>query len=182
MINSVKTDRSLRYRVYHENGELVGRTFYIEDAAVLVGLCGTGATIKVAQTTVWTQGVDGDARASFEQVVKPAKLRMYGYAVDKTIATALEAKQDVQKTIAEAATKLAKDSAFDFSCATNLYLVAARELGTELYGTSLTDLLVDHTDWDRVKCKRLAKRVLDDPALVKLLDDEGISKWINANA
>ena len=182
MINSVKTDRSLRYRVYHENGELIARTFYIENAAVLVGLCGIGATIKCCQRTVWTQGVDGDASDNVDEVAYAEKVR-FGK-------TSAEQATEGLRTLGKAADAAGisvqdltpKDSAFDFSCATNLYLVAARELGTELYGTSLTDLLVEHTDWNRVKCKRLAKRVLDDPALVKLLDDEGISKWINANA
>ena len=76
-----------------------------------------------------------------------------------------------EPTIEQAA---AKADAFDFSRATNLYLLAARDLGTCLGGHSITDLLADRTDWDLDKCKRLGDRVVDDQAIKDLLAFEQI--------
>lgn len=223
MINSVKTDRGLLYRIYHEDGELMGRTFHIEDAAALVGLYGTGATIKCCQRTVWTQGIDGDASDSFDEVAYAAKVRthadkpgddepdieMYpggaahrdvmGYnddAPDPPEPGEHDDRGDTEK-MADGLRRLGKsadaagmsvkdfskptagyvidkDDAFDLSRATNLYLLAARELGTCLGGNSITDLLADRTKWDLVKCKYMGDRIVNDPVIIALLKDEGV--------
>ena len=68
----------------------------------------------------------------------------------------------------------AKDAAFDLSRAINLYLMAARDLGTNLGGYDLVDLLADKTDWNLDKCRRLANAVVADPAVVSVLIGEGV--------
>jgi hypothetical protein len=63
---------------------------------------------------------------------------------------------------------------FDKSRAVNLYLMAARDLGTALRGFSLDDLLADKTDWALDKCKRLALYVVEDSGALDLLRTEGV--------
>ena len=76
-----------------------------------------------------------------------------------------------EQTIEQAALKA---NAVDFSRATNLYLSEARYVGRSLGGMDLATFLQAKTKWDSHKCAAMAKRVLDDDALVKLLDHEGI--------
>jgi len=63
---------------------------------------------------------------------------------------------------------------FDLSRAINLYLMAARDLGTNLGGYDLVDLLADKTAWNLDKCRRLANAVVSDPVIVSLLINEGV--------
>lgn len=67
-----------------------------------------------------------------------------------------------------------KGDAFDFARATNLYLLEARDLGTCLGGNSITELLMDRTDWSPEKCKSMGDRIASDRALVDLLEKEGV--------
>jgi hypothetical protein len=69
--------------------------------------------------------------------------------------------------------------AFDKSRATNIYLAAARDLGTDLGGFGPVDLLMDKTDWRLDKCRDLAEYVLYDESIKRLLDEEGIPKFID---
>ncbi len=77
-------------------------------------------------------------------------------------------------TVEQAALKAAKDDAFDFSRATNLYLLTARELGTCLGGRSVTDLLDARTGWSVEKCKIMGDRVVNDQSIIDLLTEEGV--------
>lgn len=70
------------------------------------------------------------------------------------------------------------DEQFDRSRAINLYLMAARDLGTNLGGYDLVDLLADKTDWTLDKCRRLANMVVSDPTVVDLLTTERVPKDI----
>ena len=68
---------------------------------------------------------------------------------------------------------------FDKARATNLYLMAVRDLGIDLGGFSLIDLLMDRTDWQYQKCREMSEYVLSDDAIKRLLVAEDIPKVID---
>jgi hypothetical protein len=90
---------------------------------------------------------------------------------------ALTDKEARQKVVAQPVGATSGE-AFDKSRATNLYLMAARDLGTDLNGFSLIDLLMDRTDWQYAKCRVLAEYVLNDDSIKRLLNEEGIPEDI----
>jgi hypothetical protein len=55
---------TLRFRVHLDDGTCVGALNYAEDAAILCGGYGDGATIRVARRIVWRNGDDHDGDAS----------------------------------------------------------------------------------------------------------------------
>lgn len=60
----------MRWLVYNEDGDQVGRTRHAEDAAVLVSVQAEGATIRVRGVgIVWTEGpaADGWAAEAYDQ-------------------------------------------------------------------------------------------------------------------
>jgi hypothetical protein len=63
---------ALSWYVYNSDGERIGATVHGEDAAALVSVIGKGATIRRLGILVWTEGVDGLASDSFEDVVAHA--------------------------------------------------------------------------------------------------------------
>lgn len=59
-----------KYKVYDAHGEYIGCVKYLEDAAVLVGICGRGAGAKVKAhhtLVLWTEGIDGEAADSYDE-------------------------------------------------------------------------------------------------------------------
>ena len=52
---------TLEFRVHSADGELVGATLHVEDAAALVAALDEGATIRHEGRIVWTEGEDGNA-------------------------------------------------------------------------------------------------------------------------
>lgn len=60
---------SPRFKVYDADGSYQGSTKEPEAAAPLVSFYGEGATIRDGhKTVVWTEGVDGNAAESYDQV------------------------------------------------------------------------------------------------------------------
>lgn len=68
-----------------------------------------------------------------------------------------------------------KAYAYALSRASNLYLVACRELGTILDSSAVSDLLFERTGWTMSVCNDWAERVLNDDQLTAVLKDEGIN-------
>lgn len=60
--------RSPRWKVYTNEGEYIASCKYLDDAGAIVGAhCTTGYTIRDGHhTTIFTQGVDGDASDSYD--------------------------------------------------------------------------------------------------------------------
>jgi hypothetical protein len=62
---------SPKWKVYSADGEYRAAVKYPEDAAALVDFLGEGATIRASHDkrwTVWTEGKDGRASESYDQV------------------------------------------------------------------------------------------------------------------
>lgn len=60
---------SPKYKVYSHEREYMGSVKYAEDAARLVSGMQDGATIRIGHTwIVWTEGTDGEAGASYDEV------------------------------------------------------------------------------------------------------------------
>lgn len=64
---------SPKYKVYNPGGEYVASCKYVEAAAAVVALYGSGATIRVGhskRSIVWQEGTDGDAGESYDVVAE----------------------------------------------------------------------------------------------------------------
>lgn len=69
---------SPRWKVYGANGEYRASCKYPEDAGAIVALLGDGATIRDGHRSskaVWTEGVDGTAGDSYDDVAAAAYQR-----------------------------------------------------------------------------------------------------------
>lgn len=67
-----------RYKVYTAGGEYVAACKYPEDAAAILAMRGDGATIRdghAKSDIVWTEGVDGQAGESYDQVAESVYTR-----------------------------------------------------------------------------------------------------------
>ena len=62
-----------RWKVYNHSKHYVAACKLVEDAALIVGSYGHGATIRdghLARSTVWREGIDGEAGESVDYVVE----------------------------------------------------------------------------------------------------------------
>ncbi len=70
---------SPKWKVFSPSGEYVASTKYVEDAAAIVASYGEGAQIRAShrkRDTVYTDGIDGDAAASYDVVAEAVQVRM----------------------------------------------------------------------------------------------------------
>lgn len=62
-----------RFKIYSDDNEYIGCVKHPSDAAALVSMYATGATIRdghAKKHTVWTEGVDGEAGESYDVVAE----------------------------------------------------------------------------------------------------------------
>jgi hypothetical protein len=70
-----------RFKIYSAAGEYLAATKYVEEAAAVVALQGQGATIRDGHErkhVVWTEGVDGEAFESYDNVCEMVHFRITG--------------------------------------------------------------------------------------------------------
>lgn len=63
-------EAALAFRIYGQDGRLMGGTVYAEDAAAMVALLGFGATIRISGQVVWREGYNGQAGESYDAVAE----------------------------------------------------------------------------------------------------------------
>lgn len=79
---SPRIKRQARYpswKVFNPAGEYIAACHYAEDAAALVACYGKGASIRWGHTKgmiVWTDGIDGSAGESFDNVATLCNSRL----------------------------------------------------------------------------------------------------------
>ena len=104
------------------------------------------------------------------------KVVVQAESIDATVMDAITNKATRQAEMIAQPVGPTSGEAFDKSRATNLYLMAVRELG--IGGFRLIDLLMTRTDWQYAKCRKLSEYVLNDASIKRLLLDEDIPKDI----
>ena len=70
---------SPRWKIYSPTGGYVAACKHAEDAAAVVALHGDGATIRdghAARNTVWTEGRDGAAGESYDEVATACEAKL----------------------------------------------------------------------------------------------------------
>lgn len=74
--------RTTVFKVYDPEGNYQAATKRIEEAAAVVALLGNGATIRYRhkkKATLWTEGADGFAGNSYDEVADLAHIRLNAY-------------------------------------------------------------------------------------------------------
>ena len=72
-----------RFKIFNPQGKYIAACKHIEDAAMVVGSYGDGAQIRdghAKKYAVWTQGIDGDAAESVDEVASLANQRISDFA------------------------------------------------------------------------------------------------------